>query len=137
MSFELRYKLEKQLGQGEFGQVHLATRLRTGSKRAVKVLQKRPNWRSELDILTLLQHPNIVRYYDHVEQEDTVYLVMEYCAGGNLFEAVEKAGHIDEDQAKRWGAQLLGALEYCHGNLVAHRDLKLENILLDADNNIK
>ena len=132
-----RYQLGKQVGSGQFGTVYLATRLRTGSQRAVKVIERRNNWRRELDILTLLRHPNIVRYYDHIEEDDKVYVVMEYCAGGNLFDLVVKQGCIDEARSKRWGAQLLGALEYCQGHLVAHRDLKPENLLLDAEDNLK
>jgi len=134
-----RYRVEEPLGSGAFGTVYRATRLRTGAVRAIKVVPKRVHWERELEIMQLLRHPHVLRLHCYVEVAERCCLVLEYCAGGDLLAHITKQprGRLDEAEAKRLAAQLLGALEYCQGNLVAHRDLKAENVLLDAAGNIK
>lgn len=135
-----KYDIGKPLGEGNFGQVMYATKRRNQQPRAVKIIDKKAHtlsWQRELDVLSLLKHPNIVKYYEHYDNEKFVYIILEYCSGGNLFDAVIKEDCLSEERSKTLIAQLLGALEYCHGNLIAHRDLKPENILLDGRGNLK
>lgn len=68
---------------------------------------------------------------------EKVYMVMELCQGGELFDRIAECGGLGEHEAKRYFAQILSALHHCHQNQVYHRDLKPENILLDADDNAK
>lgn len=70
----------------------------------------------------------------HLER---VYLLMELCQGGELFDRIAECGGLEEMEAKRYFAQILAALQHCHANNVFHRDLKPENILLDIDENAK
>jgi len=89
--------------------------------------------------LTRVNHPHIVQLLGvqvdmHAER---VYMVMELCQGGELFDRIAECGGLAEDEARRYFAQTLHALAHCHENRVYHRDLKPENILLDADDNVK
>lgn len=86
-----------------------------------------------------MSHQNIVKIYEAFETDDHVYLVMEYVAGDNLYGYLKQHKHsrLDEKEAKRIFKQLLTALAYCHRKSIAHRDIKLENILLDDSNNVK
>ena len=93
----------------------------------------------EVIALTRVNHPHIVQLLGvqvdmHAER---VYMVMELCQGGELFDRIAECGGLAEDEARRYFAQTLHALAHCHENRVYHRDLKPENILLDADDNVK
>ncbi len=86
-----------------------------------------------------MNHPNIVKIFEAFETEHHVYLVMEYVAGGSLHSYLKERSNrrLDEEEAKRIFKQILTALQYCHRKSIAHRDIKLENILLDEDKNVK
>ena len=110
----------------------------TGDKRAVKRLAKEklsPNARIrlnyEIDILKNLDHPNILRLYEVFEDKKYIYLVTEYCQGGELFDEIIARGKFNEQDAAVVIKQLLSAISYCHSKKVCHRDLKPENILID------
>jgi len=93
----------------------------------------------EVTALTRLHNAHIVQLLGvQVDlAEEKVYMVMELCQGGELFDRIAECGGLAEDEARRYFAQILHALSHCHDNGVYHRDLKPENILLDADDNAK
>ena len=122
-----------------------ATRRGSGDKepefRAVKVCRKRPAWRQgtdesftqlrrEITALRLLDHPNVLRSYEDFEDPRHYVFVMEYAAGGELFERLSKVGSFSERTAAALVRDVASALAHCHGNGVIHRDMKLENLLL-------
>ncbi|MCP9266219.1 hypothetical protein DINM_021728 [Dirofilaria immitis] len=91
----------------------------------------------EIRIMSALKHPNIIQIFEVFENRDKIILVMEYASGGELYDYVSTFGSLPEPEARRIFRQITSAILYCHKHKVAHRDLKLENILLDADNNAK
>jgi len=128
----------KVLGQGSFGLVQQCVHKATGEKRAVKRLDKekmsansRIRLNYEIDILKNLDHPNILRLYEVFETKKYIYLVTEYCQGGELFDEIINRGKFNERDAAVVIKQLLSAISYCHSKKVCHRDLKPENILID------
>lgn len=86
-----------------------------------------------------INHPNIVKLYDVVETDSQVVLVMEYINGGSTHGYLKSKPNrrMEEPTAKRIFAQLFSALEYLHSKCIAHRDIKLENVMLDGDRNVK
>ncbi|KAL4508150.1 hypothetical protein ABPG72_021523 [Tetrahymena utriculariae] len=129
------YKFLKELGSGAFGVVFLATHRITGDERAVKAVAKdrlsdKQQFQDEINILKELDHPNIVKLYEVYESESTIYLVTEYCEGGELFQYVVQNKRLQEKDAALIMRQLFSAVSYIHDNGVIHRDLKPENFLL-------
>ncbi|XP_044251523.1 serine/threonine-protein kinase MARK2 [Drosophila takahashii] len=138
------YKIIKTLGKGNFAKVKLAIHMPTGREVAIKVIDKttlnasaRQKLYREVKIMKLLNHPNIVRLFQVIESERTLYLVMEYASRGELFDHLVKNGRMRERDARVIFRQLVSAIQYCHGKSVVHRDLKAENLLLDQHMNIK
>jgi MAP/microtubule affinity-regulating kinase len=134
------YQFIRELGRGSQARVELAQHLLTGVEVAVKVICKAkldsPDCTDkEVYALKLLHHPNIVRLFEVIDTPDTLYLVMEY-ASSELFELILAHGKLTEHVALAKFRQLISAVEYCHRNKVIHRDLKAENVLLDANMNI-
>ena len=135
----------KTLGSGTFGLVKVATHISTGNQFAVKILEKSriknqadiDRIKREIRILKLLNHPNIIKLHDLVETQKEIFLVMDYCEGGELFELINKSEKIDESAAKKIYSQIIDAIEYLATIRVAHRDLKPENILFDKEMNLK
>ena len=86
-----------------------------------------------------MNHPNIVKIFEAFETDDNVYLVMEYVGGGSLHSYLKERvdRRLEEEDAKRIFKQIMTALYYCHKKSIAHRDIKLENILIDDSNNVK
>ncbi len=82
-------------------------------------------------------HPNIVKLYEVLESSSDIFVVMEYVSGGELFEVVAQKGKLSESEARFYFRQIIQGVEYCHNNLVSHRDLKLENILIDDSKTVK
>jgi calcium-dependent protein kinase len=87
----------------------------------------------EISILQSLDHENVIKLYSVYQDVDYLYLVMEYCAGGNLQDRLQKAGRMPEHIAKKLARELLSALAYMHTKNIGHRDLKPENILFTED----
>lgn len=134
------YAFVKTIGEGHFGKVLLAKDRRTREKFAVKVIKKdSTELRSqtliqrELDILRLVNHPNIVRLYDLFDTQDKLYFVLEYMPGGALYEVIaSKDIHFSEERASAIIKDILHGLVYLHEKGIVHRDVKPENILTTA-----
>uniref|UniRef100_A0A674MBI1 MAP/microtubule affinity-regulating kinase 3 n=1 Tax=Takifugu rubripes TaxID=31033 RepID=A0A674MBI1_TAKRU len=138
------YRLLKTIGKGNFAKVKLARHVLTGREVAVKIIDKTQlNPTSlqklfrEVRIMKILNHPNIVKLFEVIETEKTLYLVMEYASGGEVFDYLVAHGRMKEKEARAKFRQILSAVQYCHQKHIVHRDLKAENLLLDADMNIK
>ena len=84
-----------------------------------------------------LDHPNVVKLFEVIDTEDTLFLVLEYAAGGEVFDFLVEHGRMKEKVAREKFRQIVSAIEYCHSLGIVHRDLKAENLLLDADMNVK
>uniref|UniRef100_A0A915MJ94 Protein kinase domain-containing protein n=1 Tax=Meloidogyne javanica TaxID=6303 RepID=A0A915MJ94_MELJA len=140
-----RFEITAKLGSGTYGKVSLAFDHKTEREVAVKLIKKSAienkqdlvRIRREIRIMSMLNHPNLIQIYEVFENKDKIILVMEYASGGELYDYVSKNGSLSEQEARRIFRQITSAVLYCHKNKVAHRDLKLENILLDSNNNAK
>ncbi|XP_012890588.1 PREDICTED: sperm motility kinase X-like [Dipodomys ordii] len=134
-----QYRVLRTIGQGSFGHVKLAKHLLTDALVAVKVLEKRDNpfITSEVDIMKSVDHPNVVKLFHVMETEERVYLVMEYPGGGDLLRHVLQVLKLQEEEARPVFRQIVSAMHYCHESGIAHRDLKLENVLLDTRGTVK
>lgn len=130
------YNVSKTVvGEGAFGKVVIAKDKSTGVAKAVKAIQKVATkevqkMQEEINIISVLDHPNIVRLYESFQDRRTIYLVMELCDGGELFERIVDAGSFSEAEAAQCVKQMLLAINYLHQNLIIHRDLKPENWLV-------
>lgn len=138
------YRLVKTIGKGNFARVMLGIHRFTNKEVAVKIIDKSNlNTNSleklfrEVSIMKLLNHPSIVKLYEVIETEKTLYLVMEYVQNGEVFEYLVKHGRMKENFARKKFRQILSAVQYMHSNNIIHRDLKAENLLLDNNLDIK
>ncbi|XP_067317408.1 MAP/microtubule affinity-regulating kinase 4 isoform X2 [Anolis sagrei] len=138
------YRLLKTIGKGNFAKVKLARHILTGREVAIKIIDKTQlNPTSlqklfrEVRIMKGLNHPNIVKLFEVIETEKTLYLVMEYASAGEVFDYLVSHGRMKEKEARAKFRQIVSAVHYCHQKNIVHRDLKAENLLLDADANIK
>ncbi|KAL8130183.1 hypothetical protein V2J09_019338 [Rumex salicifolius] len=144
-----KYAFGKELGRGEFGVTYLVTRVEGGESYACKTISKGKlkteveleDVRREVEIMRQLpKHPNIVEYKEVYEDKDAVYLVMELCQGGELFDRVVARGHYSERAASQVAKTILTVVQVCHEHGVIHRDLKPENFLysnVDEDSPLK
>mmetsp|Transcript_14053 Transcript_14053/g.16451 ORF Transcript_14053/g.16451 Transcript_14053/m.16451 type:complete len:529 (+) Transcript_14053:442-2028(+) len=132
-----RYIMGKKLGEGSYGKVRLATKRNTGEEVAVKSILKKNvrrihTLRREIGIMVEMDHPNIVKLHDVFETDSHLYIVMELCTGGELFDYITRKQSFSEGEAANLLQQILGALAYLHEKNIAHRDLKPENFLFKA-----
>ncbi|BFU20602.1 protein kinase domain containing protein [Entamoeba histolytica] len=132
-----RYELQRKLGEGSEGCVRLGVNRRTGEKKAIKIFYKSrginlEHLENEIASLRKLNHPNIVKLEEVIENDEQLYFVMELCLGGSLAEHVA-ISPFSIPVARNFFKQLLSGVKYCHDNGVIHRDLKLENLILDRD----
>lgn len=139
--FKDDYDLEEKLGSGAFSAVYKCREKQSGSIRAVKVVFKSSltkqhtstsNKLQEIQVLKLLDHPNIIKIFKAYEDEKNFYIVMEYCEGGELFQKIINKYTFNEAQVAKIMYQLLSAVAYCHSKNVIHRDLKPENLLIEG-----
>ncbi|EDQ89058.1 uncharacterized protein MONBRDRAFT_25627 [Monosiga brevicollis MX1] len=130
------------LGVGKHGEVRQATHRLTGRDVAIKFIPREDcpedasAW-SEITALKTLQHPHVVRLYDVIRAPRTVMLVLECLKGGELFDYLISRRRLSESEGQRFVRQILSALDFCHRKGIVHRDLKLENILLGDNDDIK
>uniref|UniRef100_A0A3B4CSP1 non-specific serine/threonine protein kinase n=1 Tax=Pygocentrus nattereri TaxID=42514 RepID=A0A3B4CSP1_PYGNA len=123
------YRLLKTIGKGNFAKVKLARHVLTGKEVAVKIIDK-----TQLNSSSLQK---VMKLFEVIETEKTLYLVMEYASGGEVFDYLVAHGRMKEKEARAKFRQIVSAVQYCHQKCIVHRDLKAENLLLDADMNIK
>ncbi|GAP21715.1 serine/threonine protein kinase [Leptolinea tardivitalis] len=148
------YRIERTIGQGAFGEVFLATHTGLNGKRAVKVLLRdeagigssdyeeyRNRFRQESQLMEWFSHPNVIRVYDFQEEDNTLFLIMEYAAGGSLKTRLEKKRISGEfftvDETIKTGIEIAEGLSVLHKRDVIHRDLKPSNILFDETGCVK
>ncbi|XP_015522559.2 serine/threonine-protein kinase MARK2 isoform X4 [Neodiprion pinetum] len=139
-----KYRLLKTIGKGNFAKVKLAKHVPTGKEVAIKIIDKTQlnpgslqKLFREVRIMKMLDHPNIVKLFQVIETEKTLYLVMEYASGGEVFDYLVLHGRMKEKEARAKFRQIVSAVQYCHQKKIIHRDLKAENLLLDSEMNIK
>ncbi|KAI0544440.1 hypothetical protein F4679DRAFT_37188 [Xylaria curta] len=139
------YYLGNTIGEGEFGKVKLGWKQDGGVQVAIKLIRRdsvgnNPSRLAkiyrEVHILQKLSHPNIVRLHEMSETERHIGIVLEYASGGELFDYILNHRYLKDHAARRLFAQLISGVGYLHKKGIVHRDLKLENLLLDRNRNI-
>lgn len=139
------YILGQTLGEGEFGKVKLGWKKDGSSQVAIKLIRREsvatnptrlPKIYREISILKELAHPNIVQLHEMVETERHIGIILEYASGGELFDYILNQRYLRDPSARRLFAQLVSGVGYLHKKGIVHRDLKLENLLLDQNKNI-
>lgn len=142
----LNYRIERLIGSGGMGAVYLASNLNMDQKVAIKVLNERlsqnrmlrERLKKEATLLSSLDHPNIVRFLNFVENKEGVFLIMEYVEGVTLDEYIRKTtGPLVEERAYELFTPILNAFAYAHKRGVVHRDIKPANIILTKDKDVK
>lgn len=125
---------KKMLGQGSYGSVFKAQSRDTKAIRAVKSISKAQvknmeRFKQEIAIMKVMDHPNVIKLFETFEDHRNIYLVMELCGGGELFDRIIESGHFTETQCAIIMQQILRAIYYMHNIGIMHRDLKPENFL--------
>ncbi|XP_026174642.1 hormonally up-regulated neu tumor-associated kinase homolog isoform X2 [Mastacembelus armatus] len=140
------YLVGKMINRGSFAKVMEGLHIDTGEKVAIKVIDKRKarqdsyvlkNMKREPRIHQMVRHPHIVVLLETLETENSYYMAMELCAGGDLMDRICEQKRLEEREVRRYIRQILSAVEHLHKHGIVHRDLKIENFLLDEHNNIK
>ncbi|XP_034725152.1 NUAK family SNF1-like kinase 2 [Etheostoma cragini] len=139
-----RYEFLETLGKGTYGKVKKAKE-RSGRLVAIKSIRKEKikdeqdlvHIRREIEIMSSLCQPHIITIYEVFENKDKIVIVMEYASQGDLYDYICDKRKISEQEARHFFRQIVSAVHYCHQNGIVHRDLKLENILLDGNGNVK
>ncbi|XP_033098196.1 NUAK family SNF1-like kinase 1 [Anneissia japonica] len=139
-----RFEFLSTLGKGTYGKVKLAREIATGELVAIKSIPKNKieneedlkRIKQEIEIMRMLDHPHIIHVIDVFESRDKIVMVMEYANGGELYDYINDDKMTPED-AQKFFRQIVSAVSYCHKLNIAHRDLKLENVLLDENLNVK
>merc|ERR1711990_3491 len=155
--FNNKFEIVKSLGEGNTSKVYLAKHIGTEDYAAIKILKEEFLRRdqdsilsvhNEITILKNLQHQGIIQMYEYGDAgqvvkpsgrviENLVYIVMEFVQGGLLFDLCQSMGAMGEDAGRFFLHQMLDSVEFMHSRQVVHRDLKLENILVDDNLNLK
>ncbi|XP_030076733.1 NUAK family SNF1-like kinase 2 [Microcaecilia unicolor] len=139
-----RYEFLETLGKGTYGKVKKA-RERSGRLVAIKSIRKDRikddedlvHIRREIEVMSSLSHPHIITIYEVFENSSKIVIVMEYASRGDLYDYISERQSLTEQEARHFFRQIVSAVYYCHKNGIVHRDLKLENILLDSNGSVK
>lgn len=142
------YMLTRQLGEGAFGKVREGINQHNNERAAVKILEKAMilenddeddliRVQQEISILKHLKHKNVVQLYEIIDTQKNLYLVTELCENGELYDQVLLKKRLDEPEACKYFQDIIDGLDYLHSQQIVHRDIKLENLLLDSKMNIK
>ncbi|CAA9966974.1 SPS1 Serine-threonine protein kinase [Pyrenophora teres f. maculata] len=139
------YILGQTLGEGEFGKVKMGWKRDSPIEVAIKLIRRETLGSNsnrlqkiyrEIHILRGLDHPNIVRLHEMVETERHIGIILEYASGGELFDYILNHRYLKDSPARKLFSQLISGVGYLHRKGIVHRDLKLENLLLDRNKNI-
>ncbi|KAI3458894.1 hypothetical protein Pfo_015557 [Paulownia fortunei] len=139
------FELEKIYGVGSYSKVVRAKKKDTGIVYAMKIMDKKfitkenktAYVKLERIVLDQLDHPGVVRLFFTFQDTFSLYMALESCDGGELFDQITRKGRLSEDEARFYAAEVVDALEYIHSMGLIHRDIKPENLLLTADGHIK
>ena len=140
------FLIGKVIGQGAYALVRIGFHKPSNKEVAIKIYEKsklvepqrRKSVKREIKLMERMKHPNICSLYDVLETSTQLFIVMEYVGGDSLHSYLKAQPNrrLPEKEARRVFRQMLGAIKYCHSLWITHRDIKLENILLDADLNV-
>ena len=148
-SIAKNYVIKDKVGSGTFGKVFRVKHLQTNTDRAMKVVKidcinyqdDDKTFLKEIEVLSILNHPNIIKLYEYYQDDLNYYFITEFAEGGELYEKIYEIKNYQESDAAAIMEQLLSAISYMHSKSVVHRDIKPENILLETkstgDLNIK
>ena len=132
------YEILESLGKGSYGVVHRVRERKSGLVRAMKEVKKanlsegqEAQLLNEIDFLSKLDHPSIMKIYEVIESSSCYYIICELLVGGELFHLLRRKGRFPEATCARYMKDLLSGLYYCHSLSIVHNDLKPENLLLE------
>ncbi|KAI9063664.1 Pkinase-domain-containing protein [Trametes sanguinea] len=133
------YTLGKVIGEGTYGKVRMGVHRLTGTRVAIKQIPKAMSaaLTREIHHHRQLHHPHVTQLYEVIATETNIWLVTELCSGGELFDYLAEKGRLNEEETRVLFGQLCLAVAYVHGKGIVHRDLKLENVLLDERCRVK
>nr|XP_015200858.1 PREDICTED: maternal embryonic leucine zipper kinase isoform X1 [Lepisosteus oculatus]XP_015200859.1 PREDICTED: maternal embryonic leucine zipper kinase isoform X1 [Lepisosteus oculatus] len=137
------YELYETIGTGGFAKVKLGRHILTGEKVAIKIMDKKelgddlPRVKTEIEAMKNLSHQHVCRLYHVIETTKKIFMILEYCPGGELFDYIIAKDRLSEDETRIFFRQIVSAMAYVHSQGFAHRDLKPENLLIDENRNLK
>ncbi|KAM3624645.1 uncharacterized protein V6R79_026024 [Siganus canaliculatus] len=137
------YEVYETIGSGGFAKVKLGRHILTGEKVAIKIMNKKelgddlPRVKVEIEAMKNLSHQHVCRLYHVIETSTQIFMVMQYCTGGELFDYIIAKDRLSEEETRVFFRQIVSAMAYVHSQGYAHRDLKPENLLIDEDHNLK
>ena len=136
------YKISNKIGSGSFGRVYKIIFLPLNEERAIKIISKETlqypdddkKFLKEIEILSQIDHPNIIKVFEYYQDSNYFYIITELCKGGELYDQFKEINYFSEKDVAYIIKQLLSAIMYLHSKNIVHRDLKPENILLENKN---
>ena len=140
------YTIGEEIGSGAFGKVVLGKHILTGEKVAIKILDKMilnqtPEdyelVKQEISILKLVKHKYIVQLYEIMQTAQHIFIIMEYCEGKEIMDYILTKNRLNEMESLKYFHQLINTLFYLHSQNIAHRDVKIDNMLLDKNKDLK